>query len=160
MLNGKEIDVSKIKLGKESYFKDDKNKKIIPIYYNDKDLTFTLPNKFFEISKIREDAFDRKYIIIKSNEINEILNKIIESLDVDYNINKFVEYTNLFFNKNTDFDFEKIKDNAFSACLSITVSSLFVNENNANLNLKINDMIVIEVKEKLEIDHSKLEAAT
>lgn len=157
MLNDK-VDTSKIRLGEESVFKDDSSRKIIPIFYENKDLTFTLKNKFFEINKIREDNFGRKYIIIKSKEIVEILNSIISSLD-KFNINKYDTYVNVFFNKNTDFDFEEVGENSFTACISINVASLFVNDKNANLNLKINDLIIIEIKKKLEIDYSKLEIA-
>jgi len=158
MLNDK-VDTSKIKLGEESCFKDDDSKKIVPIYYDEnKQLTFTLKNKFFEISKVREDNFGRKYLIIRSKEITDILNSIVSSID-KYSVAKYDNYINLFFNKNSDFDFESVGENPFTACISINVASLYVHGNSAHLNLKIDDLIVIEIKKKLEIDYSKLQAA-
>lgn len=158
MLDDTNIDYTKITLGKESEFKDERTKKIIPILYNDNKLTFSSPNNYFEITKIREDNYNTKYIVIKSIKITQILNNIINVLPKEYNVNKFSEFINLFFYKNTDFDFNYVGENSFKACIAIDVVSIFINNDIADINLKINDMIVTEVNKNLKVDTSEFES--
>jgi hypothetical protein len=165
-----EIDKNLISLG-EAKQVFGKSKHLTPVYYDGGSLEFTERNRFVRINGIETTQYNKRQIIIKSKTISKIVDDIVSKLNED--LTKKITspvFTDgsirLNVNKDTRFNNSKrkpIKDNldnsAFSACVSVSVPTIFTDIERSTIQLVLSECVIIEIKETLEIDFDDLKVA-
>lgn len=154
-----EIKPEFISLGKSKKF-DDEEKWITPVYYNGESFDFTLKNKYVKIDKIEENAYEKQFVTIKSKEYSAIIEKIVDELKTSSPILPDGSFRAFINNKTRISKDKNIKNNAFTACISLTFPTIYKDTEKKTLQVYIKDLVVIEVLEDtLEIDFDNLKLA-
>lgn len=153
-----------ITLGKKSKFVDE-DKWITPVYYDGQSLDFTLRNKYITIESIKENVYNKDFIIIKSKEYAELISQIITAIPQTI-ISPFMpdgSFRATLTPKTSikgKYALDDLKNNSFKACISITIPTIYSDEIKNTIQINLKDIVVIEViSDELEIDMSKLEIA-
>jgi Family of unknown function (DUF5482) len=165
-----EIDKDLISLG-EAKQVFGKSKHLTPVYYDGGSLEFTERNRYVRVNGIETTQYNKRQIIIKSKAISKMVEDIISKLNEDLS-KKIISpvFTDgsvrLNVNKDTRFNNSKrkpIKDNLdnslFSACVSISVPTVFTDSERSTVQLVLSECVIIEIKESLEIDFDELKVA-
>lgn len=148
-----------------------KNKLLTPVYYNGAALEFSERNRYVNINGIETTQYNKHQVIIKSKTITNMINDIVSSINEDLTkkINSPIltdGSIRLNVTKDTRFSNSKRKpikdslDNSyFSACISISVPTIFTDTERSTIQLVLSECVVIEIKEALEIDFDDLKIA-
>ena len=148
------IDTSLITIGEKKEFTNDSNKYLVPIYYNDTDLVFTLKNTFFKIDIIQENNYKKQYVLLKSQ---KLLNEIIKVCE-KFNIKPITEVRATISNntliKNTKGDILTPEHLAGSDILAaVVIPTYYVDTNNSYLQIQLKEGIIIKESEELHIQY-------
>lgn len=152
------IDVSKLSLGKPQEFNND-GKYIVPIFYDGKELNFSLKNKYVTFTKIEKNIFEKKFVAIKSEEYEKIVTAIASKLDCAVPTLGDGSFRATINNK-TKFDKEVNENDAFDACVALKFPTIFKDGSKNTLQINLSEVVVTQIfKSELEVDFDKLEKA-
>nr|WOF72307.1 single-strand binding protein [Saccharomycopsis fibuligera]WOF72333.1 single-strand binding protein [Saccharomycopsis fibuligera]WOF72347.1 single-strand binding protein [Saccharomycopsis fibuligera] len=152
------VDYSKIEVGTPTKFKDE-NKYLFPVYYDDSDLVFTLKNKYFIIEGLKTNAFGKDYIEIKSKELKDIINDIVDKLKINVFNESFVRVNvndKTIINKKG----QDLYNSSFKALVSIHIPTYYKDSKKESIQVNAKEIIITEfIKEGIEYDIEKLTLA-
>jgi Family of unknown function (DUF5482) len=165
-----EIDKKLISLG-DSKQVFGKSKHLTPVYYSGGSLEFTERNRYVRINGIETTQYNKRQIIVKSKMIAKMVEDIVAAINEDLtkkitspiltdgsvrlNVTKDTRFTNSKRNVVKD----NIDNSLFSACVSISVPTIFTDADRSTIQLVLSECVIIEIKESLEIDFNELKVA-
>jgi hypothetical protein len=103
------------------------------------------------IAKMVEDIVSA----INEDLTKKIVSPILTDGSVRLNVSKDTRFTNS--KRNTIKD--NIDNSLFSACVSISVPTIFTDVDKSTIQLVLSECVIIEIKESLEIDFNELKVA-
>lgn len=165
-----EIDKKLVSLGEPKQVFG-KSKHLTPVYYSGGSLEFTERNRFVRISGIETTQYNKRQVIVKSKLLAKMVEDIVDAVNesltkkvaspiltdgsVRLSVSKDTRFTNAKRNAVKD----NLDNSLFSACVSVSVPTVFTDAERSTIQLVLSECVIIEVKEALEIDFDELKVA-
>lgn len=165
-----EIDKKLVSLGEPKQVFG-KSKHLTPVYYSGGSLEFTERNRFVRISGIETTQYNKRQVIVKSKLIAKMVEDIVDAVNesltkkvtspilTDGSVRLSVSKDTRFTNAKRNAVKENLDNSLFSACVSVSVPTVFTDAERSTIQLVLSECVIIEVKESLEIDFDELKVA-